>query len=61
MLLDHGGKKTDVGKQLVADGFALADRRKEQRLQDLVCVFLSFVLFMRRINTISLFFLVQIV
>ncbi|CAJ0581780.1 unnamed protein product, partial [Mesorhabditis spiculigera] len=36
VLIDIDGKRTDVGRLLVADGFALADKRREFRLQQLV-------------------------
>lgn len=36
MLVEINGEKVDVGKALIEDGFAMADKRREQRLQKLV-------------------------
>lgn len=33
---DSGNKKVDIGKSLIAEGLALADHRREPRLQTLV-------------------------
>lgn len=36
VLIECAGKKIDVGKTLVEDGFALVEKRKEKRLQSMV-------------------------
>lgn len=36
LLVEENGKKEDVGKSLVSDGYALVEKRREKRLQDLV-------------------------
>ncbi|CAD6197725.1 unnamed protein product [Caenorhabditis auriculariae] len=36
VLVEHNGKKLDVAKTLIEDGYALVDKRREQRLQPLV-------------------------
>lgn len=39
VMVEINGEKVDVGKALIEDGFALADKRREQRLQKLVTAY----------------------
>ncbi|KAF8363962.1 tsn-1 [Pristionchus pacificus] len=39
VLVEINGEKVDVGKALIEDGFAMADKRREQRLQKLVSAY----------------------
>lgn len=39
---DQDGTKEDIGKLLVTEGYALVERRKEKRLQELVDILFSY-------------------
>ena len=36
MMIEVNGSKLDVGKTLIADGFALVEKRREARLQNML-------------------------